>query len=227
MTDLNLTEDDLDLLLARLRRPAIAMLRMTEIDQVGLPGCWFGGQPTLPADIDWPMYQVPGTDFEIPHHLLVQINLDYMPRVMGMPPLPKTGTLFVFYEYLLARNISSIDDTISSPLETGEVMRVIYVNQDVSGCPLREMPRLPDFSEFPFDLQMGITEFHPEFGQKEPFQFVVFDSYPGSETARAMGNEEIPSAYLARYVGLQHHISREVNLQRYPDGKFPSGPVAV
>ena len=79
MAEPELTDAEIDQLLFKARQPAIAMLRTPYATDAGTPGCWFGGEPTLPPEIDWPIYTHQKTGLEIPMHFLVQINLEYLP----------------------------------------------------------------------------------------------------------------------------------------------------
>lgn len=101
----------------------------------GAPGCWIGGKPTLPAGIDWPMFQsVEG--FTLPLQFFAQVNLREVPRVAGLPPLPDEGTLFFFIELVLG-DLNGWQPGSS---------RVVFVPGDVSSVPERDIPPLPDLS---------------------------------------------------------------------------------
>jgi uncharacterized protein YwqG len=96
---------DIPMLLDQARRPGIYIVKMPpRSDAPGAPGCWFGGEPTLPVDIEWPSYfPISGMkDFMVPMQFLAQINLAALPRSGDFPNLPKTGTLFFFYDAITA-----------------------------------------------------------------------------------------------------------------------------
>ncbi|MEO0994040.1 MAG: DUF1963 domain-containing protein [Pseudomonadota bacterium] len=172
-----MTPDEIDAALFRARVPAIAMLRTPQATDPGTPGCWFGGEPTLPAEIPWPYYKpnerearviiYEDPELAIPMHFLVQINLAYCPRVLGLPLLPKTGTIFVFYDPAVAQTTDWIAFT------TGTGCKVIYVAEDVHACPPRPAPPMPDLSsaEVSDDYQ-GTSSF-----TRWTFDFVVADTY--------------------------------------------------
>ena len=61
---------------------AVYLRKPQQPDSDGLSGCWIGGEPTLPADIEWPYYEVhDGTS--IPMHFLAQIDLGEVPLVFA------------------------------------------------------------------------------------------------------------------------------------------------
>ncbi|MBI1493652.1 DUF1963 domain-containing protein [Halocynthiibacter styelae] len=147
MTDKKLSDVEIDGYLARMRSLATMMLRTTKQTDEGMPGCWFGGQPTLPAHIEWPVYKCPFPEVDVPLHFIFQIDLRFVPRAMEYPEFPERGTLFVFVEPILA----PFDETSHiPPLLSGEGAKVIYVADDVSQCPPRKAPLLPDpHTEYP------------------------------------------------------------------------------
>ena len=171
-----MTEAEIEALIASKRKPAIAMLRTAQRTDTGTPGCWFGGAPTLPAEIDWPVYAHDAyyldKPFEIPMHFLVQINLAYVPRVVGLPQLPRTGTLFVFFEPVVA---AWADDMAA--MRRGKGSRVIYVPDDVSACAPRTPPPMPDLSVLNED-DISEADYVTKYFSKWPFDFVVVDTYP-------------------------------------------------
>ncbi|MEL6218640.1 MAG: DUF1963 domain-containing protein [Pseudomonadota bacterium] len=178
MTQAEVTPDEIDAKLFRARVPAIAMLRTPQATDPGTPGCWFGGDPTLPAEIPWPYYKptereaygirYEDPDLTIPMHFLVQINLAYCPRVLGLPLLPKTGTIFVFYDPAVAQATEGIAFT------TGTACKVMYVAEDVRYCAHRKPPPMPDLSSTKvFADYRGTSSFN-----RWPFEFLVVDSYP-------------------------------------------------
>ena len=120
--------------------PASYLRKPQQPDGLGSSGCWIGGEPTLPTEIEWPYYKAPdGTS--VPMHFLAQINLDQVPLTSAQTGLPEHGTLFFFY------------DTIVAPcfaIGTKEECKVIYVEADVSEIPTRPMPRF----EIPDEYQM-------------------------------------------------------------------------
>lgn len=143
MNDRELTDDEIDAILWRVRKPAIAMVRVKNQTDPGTPGCWFGGKPTLPPNIDWPIYHNQRPQVSVPMHFLVQINLAYMPRVLGMPKLPTKGTLFVFVDPIFAP--MGEDEVPNPPFQSGRGTKVIYVPTDTSIYTPRNPPSLPDY----------------------------------------------------------------------------------
>lgn len=114
----------------------VLLLKTARPDAPGAPGCWFGGWPTMPETLDWPTYD----DYEygeLPLVFLAQISLAELAKVQHDNQLPKTGTLFFFFDPLRA----SIDG-----FDFGGTA-VLYTSDDVSELPEREMPDYPDFPE--------------------------------------------------------------------------------
>lgn len=125
-----LSQAQLDEMLAKARRPGLAMMKTLTPDAEGAQGCWLGGEPTLPPEIEWPFRYSEIQQESIPLHFLAQINLASVPRLEGLPELPENGTLFFFY-----------DAVLGDPEK--EETRVIFVPGDVQGYPYRPMPPIP------------------------------------------------------------------------------------
>lgn len=49
-----LSQTEMDALLLQARQLGILLLKTPHADGPGVPGCWLGGEPTLPPEIDWP-----------------------------------------------------------------------------------------------------------------------------------------------------------------------------
>jgi len=113
----------------------VAVLTPTP-DAPGAPGCWFGGKPTLPPDIPWPMFASRHYPYATPMHFIFQINLACFPLALQLPKLPPKGTLFFFFNIIF-------DVEPWGSIESGARMKLIYVSDDVSTCPTREMPPIP------------------------------------------------------------------------------------
>lgn len=75
---------------------------------------------------------------------LVQINLEHLPQVLGLQPLPSRGTLSVFYDAGLAPMAFGVKGYEPSPVMTGDAVKVICVAEDVADLPPRTMPPIPD-----------------------------------------------------------------------------------
>jgi len=56
MTAQKLSDAEIRKLINSRRQPAICMLHTSGSEDEGIPGCWLGGDPTLPPEIDWPVY---------------------------------------------------------------------------------------------------------------------------------------------------------------------------
>ena len=131
-----LSQAELDAVVNDAKRTGILLVKSPNRDVAGAPGCWLGGEPNLPPEIDWPYFEENGVPLA-PMHFLGQINLAELPPEATELGLPESGTLFFFY------------DTIYAPLgwlDRGG-SKVIYVAEDVSGVPLRPTPELPEVDE--------------------------------------------------------------------------------
>lgn len=110
-------------------------------DGPGAEGCWFGGKPTLPEDIEWPWTKKAHEQPSIPLHFIAQIKLDSVPWHDGLPEMPRTGTLFFFA------------DTLFGPAEEyrHDSVKIVYAAQDVASVPERSMPPgFPKVETLPF-----------------------------------------------------------------------------
>lgn len=123
----------LDAKLKEAERPGLLPRKTSEASGPGVSGCWLSGAPTLPAEVDWPVYEETGLP-TVPMHFIAQLDLGQLPNRAGLPPMPDRGTLFFFY------------DTIFAPTSgmgaTGS--KVIYLTEDVSETLPRAMPPMPD-----------------------------------------------------------------------------------
>ena len=99
----------------------------------GMPGCWYGGRPTQPPEIDWPVYVHRG--HALPMHFIAQFDCASLPRLEEYP-MPETGVLMFFFD-----GVMSYDRAFTGDYAKGG--RVIYV-EDVTGIPPREAPPMPD-----------------------------------------------------------------------------------
>lgn len=184
--------EDLDALIKSKQKPGIALLRTSQRTDEGTPGCWFGGEPTLPKEIEWPVFN-PKTmteededDIDIPMHFFAQFNLAEMPTVPGLPRMPHTGTLFVFYDPSVA---FGPEGDAYGALSSGNGARLIYVADDVSGVAPRTPPTFPDMECIPEELisyayRETQAEADSENGSsrgvlpKWPFTFHIIETWP-------------------------------------------------
>lgn len=106
-------------------------LRKTPLaDGPGAPGCWLGGRPTLPPELQWPIYDGAGPERRVPMHFLAQIDLSKLPDFPDRPEMPHHGTLFFFLDPVFA--------PVFGYREGGS--RVLYYPDDVSTFPEQAPP---------------------------------------------------------------------------------------
>ena len=149
-------------------KPAVLLNKTAQAIDPGAPGCWLGGEPTLPPEIPWPWLTLDGEPL-VPLHFAAQVNLAEVPELDEGPQLPRSGTLFFFFAPALTDVIGWTDGSA----------RVIYTPEDVTTNASRRMPPFPEFSNFP-DLEnweevyaeVPLTGF-----RKWPFDFLVFETY--------------------------------------------------
>lgn len=136
--------------------PSIALKPLTPFEVPTAASNYFGGDPQLPADLEWP---VMGNGY--PLGFLMQVDCATLPRAIegaprvDLPEFPKTGTLFLFaYDFM--------DDL--SP----ESFRILYTPQDTSRLPVRTPPEalktLPKYA----DLNIKTRADHGQVLQPEP-----------------------------------------------------------
>ncbi len=129
--DEQLSESEVRLVLSLAQRPGLLLLKLAPDDPRRLPGCWLGGEPTLPDSIEWPWSILDGRRTS-PMHFMGQIDLRYLPLLPNFSELPTFGTLFFFC------------DTIHGQLYDYEgASKVIYVPDDVSHYSKRQTPDMP------------------------------------------------------------------------------------
>ncbi|MCG7518808.1 DUF1963 domain-containing protein [Ruegeria sp. Ofav3-42] len=131
-----LSESELNAVVDDAKRTGILLVKSPNRDVTGAPGCWLGGEPHLPPEIEWPYFEENGVP-QAPMHFLAQINLAELPPESVELGLPQTGTLFFFYDTIVAP-LGSLDSGGS---------KVIYVQEDVSGISPRQTPEMPTVDE--------------------------------------------------------------------------------
>ena len=103
---------------------------------------WFGGQPTLPDDIAWPVYPYEGVEY--PMSFVLQLDCAEVPRFEQYPEFPERGVLLFFFETRL--EIHRVQAGIGD-----EGGKVIYI-EEPSEIRLREMPESPPLPPLPEHL---------------------------------------------------------------------------
>ncbi|MFK7838456.1 MAG: DUF1963 domain-containing protein [Sulfitobacter sp.] len=138
-------QEDIDQMLKDAPIPGVLMVKQDAAKHTVAPGCWFGGKPTLPAEIDWPCYEEYERKLQIPMHFLFQLNLAELPRTSKTSALPDSGTLFVFLDPVFAA-LSPYDC-----FALGRGISVIHWPEDVSDVRGRSAPVMPDLSDLEVD----------------------------------------------------------------------------
>jgi uncharacterized protein YwqG len=172
-----MTPEDLDALIRSKQKPGIVLQRTPRQTDEGAPGCWLGGEPTLPPEIEWPVFNPKkflGDDIAIPMHFFAQINLAHLPDVPGLPEIPRKGTLFIFYDPAVAFGPEAVG---TDSLRTGAGARLIYVDGDVSQIPRRTVPEMPELDLEDDCLVSPVYEGSTGF-EFWPFEFVVVETWP-------------------------------------------------
>ncbi len=125
-------------MVAAARIASLLVVKTPTDETPGAPGCWLGGEPTLPPGSDWPMVRhwqrdAAGDEMAYPMHFFAQFDLGAVPRREGMPDLPDRGTLFFFADYL--------DHVEPAPRPH---QAVIFCPDDCSRHPPRSQPAFPE-----------------------------------------------------------------------------------
>ncbi len=131
------TEDHIASVLAQARRDGFLLRRVPAKQGDFAPGCYFGGSPTMPANMDWPYtdcYDTPPT----PLTFIAQINLASLPVLEGHPEAPKSGTLFFFIEPKYGPRHEYASSTTA----------VLWTDADTLNLPERKMPKF-DLTSLP------------------------------------------------------------------------------
>lgn len=140
------TELSVEEMIAQALRPALFLRKTPNPEDPGAKGCWLGGEPSLPSDIDWPYYEY--EDYpRVPMHFLAQIELSEMPQVPELPEMPRTGTLFFFVEPMYA-----------PVMDMNGGCKVIYSRESCLGLPARPCPEMPSIEDNDLHLCMAYRE---------------------------------------------------------------------
>ena len=121
-------EDELKTLLDDASLDGLLLFKTATPGKSGTEGCWIGGRPTLPRDLDWPIYS-DNKCGDIPLVFVAQIDLAALPFASAQTGLLDDGTLFYFFEPLRG----SLND-----FEEGG-SRVLYTSHDVSNTRPRNL----------------------------------------------------------------------------------------
>ncbi len=197
--DEQLSESEVRLVLSLAQRPGLLLLKLAPDDPRRLPGCWLGGEPTLPPEVEWPHFNEANLNIKVPMHFLAQINLAQLPRADYGITIPEFGTLFIFSDPIFAP-LYQLGKSVPA-MQAGLGARVIFVPGEVDHYPPRVAPDLPEavrtkLDKLPFKnyvshgycemLERGImsaSSLH-----KWPFRFVIIDTNPMDHPS-FVGNE--------------------------------------
>lgn len=197
------TQGEIDRGVMGARRPALLLNKTKFPDDTGEPGCWLGGAPTLPLEIEWPYHEVEG--ISLPLVFVAQIDVSRIPKSDEFPKLPDSGTLFFFCD----PHFGSLD------------AKIIYVAEEVSDVAPRQVPSLPDPNRFSLEhLRKIASDASPL--KKWNFQFLDFDTYhidhPNNQVAIRIGEaawanlDSVRRAHAKRWSGSGTGSSRSFSL---------------
>jgi hypothetical protein len=114
-------------------------------------------------------------DESVPMHFIAQIDLAQVPRLPGMPDMPKTGTLFFFFMQLWYYDFEGDHEMCC---------RVLYSPDAADTHPPRDMPQMPDLSQF--EVEWEFLEAYEERGATTgPFRQWNFDFHPFEDVSGA------------------------------------------
>lgn len=160
-----LSPDRCEDMLEQARWPGVFLRKTAHADGPGTPGCWLGGEPTLPAELDWPWYETE-QGYSVPMHFLAQIDLAEVAHSGDFPGLLEAGTLFFFHDPIYAPVLGFRDGG----------SKTFFVERSVAGCSPRTMPDIPselDERMFSFYYAQRRTKGHRKWAlQLESHDFV-------------------------------------------------------
>ena len=155
-----MTQADIEVLLAAEARPAIFLRRHWPPQDPAPQNSWLGGLPRLPEGVDWPINPQSGLAL---HHL-AQIDLTEMPRIDSETPLPAQGMLWFF---------ADIDEELDWDVGPGMAQaRVLYHDRSTAGQPLCAAPaNLPEVDHSGKSMHSRAWSFRPA-------RFAVYPRWP-------------------------------------------------
>ncbi|NOR62536.1 MAG: DUF1963 domain-containing protein, partial [Rhodobacteraceae bacterium] len=122
-----LSPSKIDKLLAENQFPTILLRRRWPLRNSKNARSYFGGTPTLPEGLAWPLSGETG----FPLHFLAQIYCADMPKLPSGPQLPKNGTLFFF---------ADINEEMLWEDAPGESTKVLYTTQETRNLKAAPQP---------------------------------------------------------------------------------------
>lgn len=187
-----LSQHEIEAALFRARRLGILLNKTAEPDGPGAPGCWLGGDPTLPPEIDWPHTEAPSTEWGVaPLQFMAQINLAHLPRLASHAEMPRSGTLFFFF---------------SSLFEWGAYARgkVIFAPGEVSHHPARKRPIKPAPEEAKGDeafVRRWIDDMEEVYTRRN-IDFLIYEGFKNHNE----GNRACVSAIERANIDVSEHL---------------------
>lgn len=182
-------EAAIDADMAEACRTGILLNKTRQPDDPGTPGSWLGGRPTLPLEVDWP-WDDAGV---VPLHFLAQIDLRYLPRLEEQPDMPNSGTLFFFCDPIFQQFLNHG--------RSGH--KVIFVDDDLSGHPLREMPDIPDVRGLPVSRTIGSPYAPRQHYRRWNFEYHLFEAFYWSNDLDHWSQRAILNANVDAYETLE------------------------
>jgi len=199
-SELELSAEELERMLEQASRPGLFLRKTPNADGPGVSGCWLGGEPKLPPEIDWPWYETDDI-YSAPMHFLAQIDLAQVPNSQRFPDLPQSGTLFFFHDPIFAP-VFGLRDGGS---------KVLFVERNVSGYPPRPTPSMPDVMSnnlVSYVYKNNRTQGYP----KWPFHFEDYEYF--DETLFV--NEQFWKAALRRCSSGFKGLRKKTEIDREP-----------
>lgn len=196
--------------------PGVLILPTWAKSRPATPGCWYGGKPTLPTHILWPLNK--SVDPPMPMQFLCQLDLARYPVAVmeAFDALPRTGTLFFFYDnFHVSAGCSELSDGCA----------MIYVEEDVADVPPRDPPMVPaldrERSAGEPDRDRAVLEF-----PHSPIALCGLDTYPMDRAAFRTGPPECgiyTAIYEEAYSDWLAKMKRAVFSYMLPRKRFSGG----
>jgi uncharacterized protein YwqG len=187
-----------------LLRPSIAL---THAD--GAPAARLGGDPALPTDASWPVWQGHG-----PLTFVGSVDLAALPQDVLDIPLPAAGTLLLFY---FDGQLDGGEALVLGP-ENQAGARVIYVPQGAAVAERQAPEGVKAYPVVPLTARLEAT--FPAYGQPElETAFLAPGQEPGALLDHPICSEvftDALDAFSERVGGCGHRIGGYADFQQGP-----------